>query len=80
MSITDATPDHQAATSGPLGHFHAISCRDGASLERDGEPYFDINRPKSSSGREVYEVMFADGAWLLASRQDLSKVRLRLVR
>ena len=54
----------------PLGTFHAISSRDAASLERDGHTYYAINNVPTAVGIE-WEVMFADGQWLLARLEDL---------
>lgn len=49
----------------PLGTFHAISVRDAASLERDGQPFYEMNHLETADGRPVAEVLFGDGTWLL---------------
>lgn len=62
-------------TSVPIGTFRAQSTRDGTALSRDGEPYFAINRleerAKPAGDRDLFEVQFADGIWLLARLDDL---------
>lgn len=50
----------------PIGTFRAVSCRDGASLERNGQPYFELNHLDTADGRPLCEVVFEDGVWLLA--------------
>ncbi|MCL8251352.1 hypothetical protein AERO_08145 [Aeromicrobium fastidiosum] len=69
----------------PLGVFRSVSTRGGEAQRRDGEPYFDMNRmgerPSTDDdsfpqkmmarGGELYEVQFADGAWMLARAADL---------
>lgn len=59
----------------PIGRFHACSTRDGASLGRDGQEYYELNW-LDSSDQPVAEVRFADGMWLLARRADLEALRL----
>lgn len=55
-----------------LGIFRAVSCRDGASLERDGHPYVAMNVLETRDGRPEAEVQFTDGHWLLVDpTQDL---------
>ena len=54
-----------------LDTFHAVSCRDAASLERDGETYYAINNLRGVEGIE-WEVMFADGQWMIARLEDLN--------
>jgi hypothetical protein len=51
----------------PLGTFNAVDCRDAASLERDGQPYFAINPLETADGRPLVEIQFSDGMWLLAN-------------
>jgi hypothetical protein len=53
----------------PLGTFHAITVKDAAALERDGHPYFAVNR---LAGDDAWEVQFADGTWMLAHLADLN--------
>lgn len=50
----------------PVGTFHAVSVQDAASQERDGQPVYEVRALATSDGRELCEVCFADGAWLLA--------------
>lgn len=50
----------------PIGTFHAVGCRDAASLERDGQAYYQTNDLDTADGRPLCEVQFADGTWLLA--------------
>lgn len=50
-----------------IGRYKAVSCRDAASLPRDGEEYIAMNLLSSRpSGRRECEVLFRDGAWFLA--------------
>lgn len=59
-----------------LGTFHAVSCRDGASLERDGQPYVAMNMLETSDGRPLCEIQFTDGIWFLANPEtDLTRAR-----
>lgn len=51
----------------PIGTFRAVSCRDGASLERHCQPYYELNHLDTADGRPLCEVLFADGVWLLAN-------------
>lgn len=64
MTYGNVTPI--SSPRAPLGTFHAVGCRDGASLERDGQPYFEMNPLDTTDGRPLCEVLFADGMWLLA--------------
>ena len=64
MSGNNVTPINSPRT--PLGTFHAVGCRDGASLERDGQPYYEMNPLDTADGRPRGEVLFADGMWFLA--------------
>lgn len=56
----------------PKGVFHAVKTRDGEGLRRDGRPYYQVNYiwtdPRDGP---IYEVLFADGVWLLAATADL---------
>lgn len=49
--------------------------RDGQALARDGQPYFAINRlaeeTPSPGDRDLFEIQFADGRWMLAREDDL---------
>lgn len=54
----------------PKGWFHSVTTHDAASLERDGQPFYDIQELKSES-QSVFEVLFADGIWMLADPDDL---------
>lgn len=53
-----------------LGTYRALSCRDGESIARDGQPYVEINTLTTNT-RTTYEVRFPDGMWLLAAPEDL---------
>ena len=59
----------------PLGTFRVHSTRGGQALARDGEPYYAINRleemSKPAAERDLFEIQFADGFWMLARLDDL---------
>ncbi len=56
----------------PTGTCRAVSCRDGSSLDRNGQPYYDLSHLDTSDCHPLCEVRFADGMWLLADpAQDL---------
>lgn len=61
-----STPTPINARKQPLGTYRAISCRDAASLERDGQHYYGLNTLTSRAGEAQVEVQFADGVWVLA--------------
>ena len=56
----------------PKGVFRAVMTRDGEGLNRDGQPYYQVNYiwtdPRDGA---IYEVLFADGLWMLAATADL---------
>ncbi|MGH3412110.1 MAG: hypothetical protein ACRDPH_03415 [Marmoricola sp.] len=52
----------------PKGIFHALSVRDAASLDREGQPIFAVRRLDA----EAVEVLMRDGVWMLASPGDVS--------
>lgn len=56
------------------GTFHAVSTRDGEGMRRSGEHFYQYRelpeRAPSESGA-LYEVLFADGVWMLARVVDL---------
>lgn len=64
--------------SAPLGRFRAHSTRDGGALARDGQPYYAINRLSETSKpdreRDLFEIQFADGLWMLVRLDDLVQV------
>ena len=64
--------------SAPLGRFRAHSTRDGEAFARDGQPYHAINRlsetSKPKGERDLFEVQFADGLWMLVRLDDLVQV------
>lgn len=64
MSAPDVVPF--MSRQQPIGTYRAVSCRDAASLERNGQPYYDYNRLNTRDGRPECEVQFSDGIWLLA--------------
>lgn len=65
-------------SSVPIGRFRARSTRDGQALARDGESYFAINRlseaSKPEGERDLFEIQFADGLWMLVRLDDLVQV------
>jgi hypothetical protein len=65
-------------TSAPIGTFHAHSTRDAEALIRDGWPYFAITRLEETSKppaeRDLFEIQFEDGLWMLARLDDLVAV------
>lgn len=44
-----------------------FSCSDAASLQRDGEPYFEMNHLDTADAGPLCEVLLFDGMWLLAA-------------
>lgn len=50
-----------------LGVFHAVSCRDYASLQRDGQSYVALNVLETSDGSPECESQFTDGESFLAN-------------
>lgn len=65
-------------SSDPIGTFRARSTKDGEAFARDGQPYFAINRleetAKRDGDRDLFEIQFADGIWVLARLDDLVAV------
>lgn len=65
-------------SSTPIGRFRAHSTRDGEALARDGQPYYAINRLSETSKppgeRDLFEIQFADGLWMLVRLDDLVQV------
>lgn len=62
------SPRRLASIDGrPVGVFHTISARDGASVKRDGNPVFAIRELNT----RVVEVLFGDGIWLLCGHGDI---------
>ena len=65
-------------TSSAIGTFRAHSTQDGEAHARDGQLYYAINRlteaSKSAGERDLYEVQFADGAWMLVRLDDLVQI------
>jgi hypothetical protein len=51
----------------PVGFFHAVAVRDGASVERDGDPIYALRELND----QLFEVLFADGVWMLCGEQDI---------
>ncbi|WP_107706241.1 hypothetical protein [Nocardioides allogilvus] len=64
--------------SDPIGIFRARSTKDGEAFERDGQSYFAINplqeRAKPAGDRDLFEIQFGDGIWMLARLDDLVRV------
>lgn len=63
------------ANDGRIGVFRARVTRDGEGLERDGQPYFQMNRMAEASrldgDRDLFEIQFGDGLWMLVREDDL---------
>src|SRR4051812_42885964 len=60
-------------TGEPKGTFHAVSTRDGVALLRNGQPFYEINvMGVDSLGAELFEILFGDGVWMLASSEDIA--------
>lgn len=53
----------------PLGRFRAVETRDGEAAERDGQVFYAATELKFA--QPLWEVMFEDGMWMLASPGDL---------
>jgi hypothetical protein len=64
--------------SSAIGTFRAHSTRDGEAVTRDGQPYYAINRLEEASKpegeRDLYEIQFGDGLWMLARLDDLVQI------
>jgi hypothetical protein len=60
---------------GRIGIFHARMTRDGEALARDGQPYYGMNRLGETNRpvveRDLFEIRFADGLWILVREDDL---------
>jgi hypothetical protein len=56
----------------PVGVFRSVTSRDGNARERDGQPYY-ARRKVADDPRDgvIYEVLYADGEWALASAADV---------
>jgi hypothetical protein len=59
-------------SSESVATFRAISTRDAAAVQRDGEPVFAIRGLDS----DTVEVLFGDGLWMLAGPEDVEGRRL----
>ena len=63
------------AKDGHIGVFRARVTCDGDALARDGQPYFDMNRlaekNRPEGERDLFEIQFADGLWMLVREDDL---------
>jgi len=56
------------------GTFHAVSTRDGEARRRSGESFYqyrELSESEPSDRGRLYEVLFADGVWMLAREDDL---------
>lgn len=72
MNHGDADIIDMHSRSKAIGIYHAISCRDAASLERDGKPYIAMNELPSSPENPQVEILFGGDDWFLADpRTDL---------
>ncbi|MFC7501527.1 hypothetical protein ACOACQ_03335 [Nocardioides sp. CPCC 206347] len=63
------------AKDGRIGIFRSRVTRDGEALMRDGQPYFQMSRMPEASrpdgDRDLFEIQFADGIWMLVREDDL---------
>ena len=63
------------SNDGRIGYFRARVTRDGEAIARDGQPYFAMNRLAEDSpslgDRDLFEIQFADGLWMLVREDDL---------
>lgn len=63
------------SNDGRIGYFRARATRDGVAIARDGEPYFAMNRLQEENpadgDRDLFEIQFADGLWMLVREDDL---------
>lgn len=57
----------------PVGVFRARATRDAQARERDGMTIMLI-KELQAEGEPVFEVMFEDGVWILASSVDIDPV------
>ena len=67
--------DGMTMKDGRIGVFRARVTRDGEASSRDGQPYFAMNRMaetnRAEGDRDLFEIQFADGIWMLAREDDL---------
>lgn len=65
-------------SSAPMGRIRAHSTCDGEALAREGQPYCAINRLSETSKRQwerdLFEIQFADGLWMLVRLDELVQV------
>lgn len=63
------------SNDGRIGYFRARVTRDGEAMVRDGQLYFAMNRlPElnpAGGDRDLIEIQFADGVWMLVREDDL---------
>lgn len=63
------------SNDGRIGCFRARVTRDGEAMVRDGQPYLAMNRLAEENpvdgDRDLYEIQFADGTWMLVREDDL---------
>lgn len=55
----------------PIGIFRAIRSRDASALERDGQAFYSARVLREERTEVLYEVLFADGSWVIAELRDL---------
>ena len=59
----------------PRGIFRANHTRDGVARSREGQTYVLLNELPGLAGEDdIVEIMFEDGVWILASRDDLDSL------
>lgn len=55
----------------PRGIFRANHTRDGEATSRDGQTFYLANELPSKADVAIFEIMFEDGCWMLATLDDL---------
>jgi len=74
---TGVRPAHGESVHEPVGVFRATVTRDGVALDRDGQTYHRANLVGNDpKGGALFEVMFADGFWMLATASDMTSLHL----
>lgn len=71
VAMVDDVTDVTLESVRPRGIFRARITRDGEALRRDGETFLLLNELPNRDGSSSIEIMFEDGIWMLAEREDL---------
>jgi hypothetical protein len=71
LGCEDVAVMQSVPTGDALGDFHAGSTRDGAVRARDGQAFHAINLIDARGVEAIAEILFGDGCWMLAARNDL---------